>query len=129
MIVVDASVLAEVVIDGPAAERLRARLAADDDHLAPELIDAEVLAVIESHHRGGLIDLTAAALAIRDLRTWPGERWPLAPLIGRCWELRDNVRAYDAFYVALAEQLGAPLMTLDAKLRAAPGPRCAIELL
>ena len=128
MLVVDASVLFEVVADTPEAERLRSRLAADADHAAPHLVDAEVLWVIQHHHRRGGLDATAAGQAVEDLRSWPGERWSHRPLLARAWELRSNVRGYDALYVALAEALGATLLTLDQRLARAPGITCAIEL-
>ena len=126
-VVVDASVLFEVVADTGRAEPWRARLAADPDHVAPQLVDAEVLAVIQRAHRSGALDDTAATLAVDDLRTWPGERWAHRPLLARAWELRGHVRAYDALYVALAEALDAPLLTLDRRLAAAPGLRCRVE--
>jgi predicted nucleic acid-binding protein len=128
MLVLDASVLFEVVADAPESERVRERLALDPDHAAPHLIDAEVLSVIEAHHRHGRLDSTAAAQAVDDLRSWPGERWSHRPLLDRAWEMRANLRAYDALYVALAEALEATLVTLDRRLARAPGPRCAIEL-
>jgi predicted nucleic acid-binding protein len=129
MLVVDASVLFEVVADTADAVLLRERLRADPEHAAPDLLDAEVLAVIQSHHRRGVLDGTSAGQAADDLRTWPGQRWGLRPLIPRAWALRDNVRAYDAFYVALAEALEATLLTRDRRLADAPGPSCAIELI
>ena len=128
MLVVDASVLFEVVADTPDAEPLRTRLAADPDHASPHLIDAEVLAVIQVQHRRGALDATAASQAVDDLRSWPGERWSHRPLLLRAWELRQNVRGYDALYVALAEALGATLLTLDRRLARAPGLECPVEV-
>lgn len=128
MLVVDAGVLFEIVADTPESDRLRQRLAADPDHAAPHLIDAEVLSAIQTHHRVGALDATAASQAVDDLRSWPGERWPHRPLLERAWELRDNVRGYDALYVTLAEGLDATLLTLDARLSQAAGPRCTIEV-
>ncbi len=64
-----------------------------------------------------------------DLRDWPGDRFSHQPLLDRVWELRGSVRAWDGFYVALAEALQATLVTSDARLAAAPGPRCPIEVL
>lgn len=128
MLVLDASVLFEVVADAAHAEPVRTRLAADTDHVAPHLIDAEVLSVIQVQHRLGALDGTAASQAVSDLRAWPGERWPHRPLLDRAWDLRSNVRGYDALYVALAEVLDAALLTLDQRLAAAPGPTCRIEL-
>lgn len=128
MVVVDASVLFEIVADGELAEDLRARLVAQEESAAPHLIDAEVLSVIQTHARRGILDPTAATQALDDLRTWPGRRWPHRPLLARAWELRDNVRGYDALYVALAEALDANLLTLDRRLATASGPRCPIEI-
>jgi predicted nucleic acid-binding protein len=85
--------------------------------------------VIRRLHLARLIDDTAATLAIEDLADWPAERYGHRALLGRAWELRDNVRGWDAMYVALAEVLDAPLITLDARLARASGPRCEIELL
>lgn len=128
MLVVDASVLFEVVADTPRAESLRAYLATDDDQLAPHLIDAEVLSVIQTKRRIGALDATAAGQAVGDLRTWPGERWSHQLLLDRAWELRDNVRSYDALYVALAEAMGATLVTLDTRLALAPGIACPVHV-
>ncbi|MBI3257855.1 MAG: type II toxin-antitoxin system VapC family toxin, partial [Actinobacteria bacterium] len=71
---------------------------------------------------------TAANQAVDDLGLWPGERWSHRPLLARAWELRANVRGYDAMYVALAEALGATLMTLDQRLARVRSLRCDIEV-
>jgi predicted nucleic acid-binding protein len=126
MLVVDASVLFEVVAGSSRAETLRQHLVADDDQVAPHLIDAEVFGVIRTHHARGWLDTTAADQAVEDLRDWPGERMSHRPLLGRAWELRSSVRGYDALYVALAEAMDAALLTTDARLARAPGPRCPI---
>jgi predicted nucleic acid-binding protein len=128
VLVVDASCLYEVVVDGRDAEAVRARLALDEDQAAPHLVDAEVLSVILRDLRLGVLDGTAARQAIEDLADWPGLRYPHAPLLERAWELRGSVRPFDALYVALAEALGATLITLDARLARAPGPTCRIEV-
>ena len=128
MLIIDASVLFEVVADTPSSAALRQRLLLDPDHAAPHLIDAEVHAVIQRQYLNGRLDLTAATQAIEDLRAWPGERWSHRPLLERAWQLRDNVRSYDAMYVALAEAMNAPLLTLDKRLAAAPGLRCIVEV-
>ncbi len=128
MLIVDASVLFEIVADTPEADALRHRLLLDPELCAPHLIDAEVQAVIQRQHRDGRLDLTAAEQAVEDLITWPGERWPHQPLLWRAWQLRHNVRGYDSLYVALAEALGATLLTLDKRLATAPGLRCAVEI-
>ena len=128
MLVIDASVLFEIVADTPGAEQLRTICAADTDHAAPHLVDAEVLSVIQRAHRAGRMDATAASQALEDLRAWPGERWSHRPLLDRAWQLRDNVRGYDALYVALAEALDATLVTLDRRLSTAPGIGCRVEV-
>lgn len=128
MLIVDASVLFEIVADTPEAETLGQRLLLDSDLSAPHLIDAEVHSVIQREHRNGRLDLTAATQAIDDLHSWPGDRWAHQPLLWRAWELRHNVRSYDALYVALAEALGATLFTLDSRLATAPGLRCSVEV-
>lgn len=128
MLVVDASCLYEVVADGTLAEGVRRRLSADADHAAPHIVDVEVVSVIRQDHQLGRLDQTAAAQAVEDLREWPGERFGHQPLLVRIWELGATVRGWDAAYVALAEALGATLLTLDARLAAALGQRCRIDV-
>lgn len=86
------------------------------------------VSVIRRDHLLGRLDCTAAAQAVEDLREWPGQRFGHQPFLGRVWDLRASVRGWDAAYVALAEALGAPLLTLDARLSVAPGPKCQIEV-
>lgn len=128
MLIVDATCLYEVVADAVDAEAVRERLAADPDHGAPHVIDVEVLGVIRRHEMLGRLDATAASQAVDDLRAWPGERYGHRGLVERAWELRHNVRTWDAFYVALAEAFDATLLTLDGRLARAKGPTCAIEV-
>jgi predicted nucleic acid-binding protein len=128
MLIVDASCLYEVLADTDRAEAIGSRLAADQDHAAPHLIDAEVLGVIRRHHREGALDATAAAQAVDDLVEWPGERYGHRSLLPRAWELRATVRSWDALYVALAEALDAPLLTTDLRLARASGPECRFEV-
>lgn len=128
MLVVDASCLFEVVADTPRSWEIARRLSEDTDQAAPHVIDVEVLGVIRAQHLRGRLDATAAAQAVTDLREWPGERFSHRWLMGRAWELRDSVRGWDAFYVALAEAFGATLLTLDGRLARAHGPTCAIEV-
>ncbi len=127
MIVVDASCLFEVVTDTQRAEGIRQRLAAEPDQAAPHIIDIEVFGLIRRDHLLGSLDETAAALAVDDLRSWPGERYGHRGLLERAWELRHSMRGWDAAYVALAEALGASLITLDGRLARAKGPRCLVE--
>ena len=129
MLVVDASCLFEVVADTPRSAEIAARLTADTDHAAPEIIDVEVLGVIRAQYLGGGLDGTAAGQAVADLRDWPGERFAHRWMLDRVWQLRDSVRSWDAFYVALAEALDATLLTLDGRLARAHGPKCRIEVI
>lgn len=126
MLVVDASCLYEVVADAPLGERIRERLASDPDHAAPEIVDVEVMSVVRREHLLGRLDATAARQAMEDLRGWPGERFGHRPLLDRAWELRANVRPWDAMYVALAEVLGGTVLTLDARLGRVEGLGCPI---
>jgi predicted nucleic acid-binding protein len=129
MLVVDAGSLFEVVAATPNAPTIRQRLADDDEQFAPHLLDVEVFSVIRRQHAAGGLDDTAAVQAVEDLRDWPGERIGHRLLLGRAWELRENVRGNDAMYVALAEVLGATLLTTDSRLARATGPTCAIEVM
>lgn len=128
MLVVDASVLFEVLSRSARAESFRLRLGADEDQIAPEVIDVEVFGVIRGQHLSGTLDRTAAELAVADLREWPGQRFPHRNLLARAWGLRANVRGWDAFYVALAESFDATLVTTDARLARSAGPECRIEV-
>lgn len=129
MLVVDASCLFEVVADTPRSNAIAARLAAEPDHVAPEVIDVEVLGVIRAQYLRGALDETAAGQAVTDLRDWPGERFAHRWMLDRVWQLRASVRGWDAFYVTLAEAMDATLVTMDARLARAPGPQCRIEVL
>jgi predicted nucleic acid-binding protein len=128
MLVVDASVLYEVITNGRHAGAARAVLASDGDQAAPQLLDAEVVGLIRRDLLHEALDGTASQLAVTALIQWPGERFSLHPFVDRVWELRDNVRSWDAFYVALAEALACPLVTLDRRLASATGPRCEIQV-
>ena len=101
-------------------------MADDGDLVAPHLLDAEVTSVIHQHLREGRIDETAATQAIEELAVWPLQWFGHSPLLGRVWQLRDNLRTWDALYVALAEVLDAPLLTANTRLANASGPRCSL---
>jgi predicted nucleic acid-binding protein len=129
VLVVDASVLAPALADdGADGDGARARLR-DHALVAPELIDLETLSVIRRQLRAGALDVRRAELARFDLVQLPLRRAPHAPLLARCWELRDNLAVYDAAYVALAELLDVVLLTADARLATAPGLRCEVDVL
>jgi predicted nucleic acid-binding protein len=128
MLVVDASCLYAVVADTPDGERVRARLILDQDLAAPHVVDVEVLGIIRRDRMLGRLDPTAASQAVDDLRDWPGDRYGHRPFLARAWELRERVRSWDAMYVALAEALGATLLTLDERLARVSGLDCGIEV-
>jgi predicted nucleic acid-binding protein len=94
---------------------------------APELALFEAANSLRRLEMAGEVDPTQAALAHADLVRLPLQTWPYGPLAERVWELRTSVTAYDASYVALAEALNAPLLTLDVRLARAHGPGCMIS--
>ncbi len=128
MIVVDASVLAPVVLDdGADGTRMRARLRGER-LAAPDLAKVEVASVIRRHLASAAVDDERASQAIWNLIDLPILLFPTAPFLRRAWALRDNVTAYDACYVALAETLACTMLTADGRLARAPGLQCAVEL-
>lgn len=128
MLVVDASVIAPAVADGgPDGDLCRAQIRGQVI-AAPDLLHVEVLSAVRRHTASGGLSLRQADDAIDDLLALPVTIYPAASLLRRCWELRDNVTAYDACYVALAEALGCTLLTTDARLAKAPGPRCQFDV-
>jgi predicted nucleic acid-binding protein len=117
VIVVDASAVLELLLNRPAAPALRRRLLHSGELLhAPHLIDVEVLQVIRRYLLAGSLDEKRAKEAMRDHLDLPLERYPHDVLFSRIWELRANLTAYDAAYVALAEALDATLVTADLRL-------------
>lgn len=130
MIVADASiVVAALVCTSGAGAQARERLRRDDDLHVPHLLDVEVTAAMRRRVRLGHTDMVTAGAVVQDLVQLAALRWDHGPLLHRAWQLRDNVTTYDAVYVALAEALGAVLVTNDAKLAGAPGLRCPVEVL
>lgn len=129
MIIVDASVLAPALADdGVDGDRVRGRLRGEQ-LAAPELIDLEVVSTLRRAARSGRLDDRRAGQVLIDLAALPLRRVPHLPLLSRIWELRDNLTAYDAAYVALAEALDALLLTADGPLGRASGVRCEVEVL
>ena len=125
MVVIDASVLVNALLVNGSA---RSRLAAESLQ-APELIDAEVLSVLRRLVLAGKLQDVAALQALTVAHQLGLRRYVSRALWRRAWELRLNLSAYDALYVALAEQLQVPLLTADARLARAPGLRCCVELI
>jgi predicted nucleic acid-binding protein len=123
-LVVDASMVVAALVDSGADGRWAESLLASDSLAAPHLIMAEAANILRRSALAGAISAEQASLAHADLLDLRVELFPYAPLALRIWELRENVTCYDAWYVAIAEALNAPLATLDARLAKAPGPRC-----
>jgi len=129
VIVVDASALLEALLRTSAAKIVEDRLFAPRQTLhAPHLIDVEVAQVIRRYAANREIDGERGRMALADLADFPLRRYPHDFLLPRIWDMRNNLTAYDATYVALAEALDAPLLTRDRRLAAAAGHRAQIEL-
>ncbi|BEP13674.1 PIN domain-containing protein [Acidothermaceae bacterium B102] len=129
MIVVDASVLLPALSDdGRDGVVARARLQTEVLS-APELIDLEVVSVLRRLVRAGAMPVARAEAALQALVDLPLERVSHRLLLPRCWSLRDALTPYDASYVSLAEALEVTLVTADAALSRAAGPRCVVEVL
>lgn len=129
MIVLDASALVELLLGTARGRAVAARIADPGLGLhAPHLVDVEVAQALRRYALEGDLDAAAAARALDDLRALDLERHAHEPLLDRVWELRQNLTAYDAVYVALAEVLDAPLLSCDARLARAPGVAQLVEL-
>jgi predicted nucleic acid-binding protein len=130
VIVVDASALLEFLLQTPLGGRVEARLFRDRDELhSPHLADVEVTQGLRRLVRTGEVSPGRAAEAIADLVDLDLHRHPHLDLLTRAWTLRDNVTAYDAMYIALAEALDASIVTCDAPLAKAPGHRAHIDVI
>jgi predicted nucleic acid-binding protein len=130
VIVVDASALLELLLQTSLGSRIEARLFRDDEELhAPHLVDVEVVQALRRLVRTGDVVSRRANEAIADLSDLDLHRHAHVELLDRLWALRENITAYDATYVALAEALDATLVTCDAPLGNAPGHRARIEVL
>ena len=129
MIVVDASAMLEALLRTPAAKAVEKWLFDPRQTLhAPHLLDIEVAQVIRRYSAKGEIDSERGRAALADLADFPLHRYQHDFLLPRIWDLRNNLTAYDAAYVALAEALDAPLLTRDRRLAAAAGYHARVEL-
>lgn len=130
MIVLDASVVIDWLIRSSAAQRIESRISSRNQSLhAPELLDLEVAQVLRRLVREDTLSTSRAETAIEDLLEIRITRYPHSVLLPRIWQLRHNLSAYDAAYVALAERLGAILLTRDARLASAPGHAATVEVM
>jgi predicted nucleic acid-binding protein len=127
--VVDASALIELLLRTNVSALVEERLfAAGETLYAPYLIDIETAQVLRRYAAGGEIDGARGLAALSDLADFPLRRYPHDFLLPRVWDLRHNLTAYDAIYIALAEALDATLVTRDRRLAAASGHRARVEL-
>jgi predicted nucleic acid-binding protein len=130
VIVVDASALLEALLQTSAAEAVKRRLFAPDQTLhAPHLLDIEVTQVVRRYTVAGELDAKQGRGVLDNLVAFPIRRYPHDFLLPRVWELRNNLSAYDAVYVALAEALDAPLLTRDRRLATVAGRHASVELI
>jgi predicted nucleic acid-binding protein len=127
--VVDASVLVEYLAAGEHAEAAAEAIGRERWIWAPALVDAEVGSALRRLTRTKEVSVKKAGVALDDLLQMRLQRVPLGALAERAWQLRDNVSFYDGLYVAVAEELGAPLLTLDARLAKVKGLRTEVELI
>ncbi|MGK2850037.1 MAG: type II toxin-antitoxin system VapC family toxin [Candidatus Limnocylindrales bacterium] len=127
-IVVDASAVVAALVDGGSAGAWAASELGGGPLAAPHLMPVEAANILRRAVLTGDVSADTAALAHDDLVQLRVELFPYEPFAPRVWELRANLTAYDAWYVALAEVLGGPLVTLDLRLARAPGPRCDFRL-
>ena len=127
MIVPDASVVVELLINGPLGEIIGSDLARSAKSLiVPHLLDIEVMSAVRTLTAARRIDSHTGHAVLNRLSLLPAERYAHQPLLPRIWELRHNFTAYDATYIALAEATGSVLYTCDAKL--ARGHRARVVL-
>jgi len=130
MMVVDASAILEVLLATPAAPRVAERLFAPGETLhAPHLLDLEIAQVLRRYWLSGELAPERSLQALEDLADLPLTRYPHDLFLLRIWELRHNLTAYDAAYLALAEALGAPLLTRDRALASSSGHTVTVELI
>lgn len=127
-LVADASVLIAATCDSGPEGRWAEQVIGADDLVAPHLVLVEASNVLRRLELSGRLTRTEAGQALQDMLRLGLQLVPFAPFADRIWELRFNVSSYDAWYIALAERLEAPLATLDRRLSGAQGPRCRFVL-
>ena len=129
MIILDASVVVDLLIKPPAeVAHIKARLVEEPLGHVPHLLDVEVTHALRRLLLSGRLTDLSARRALRDLAIMGLKRWPHRPLLSRALALRDQLTAYDAIYVVMAEVTGATLVTRDARLARAAGHRARVEV-
>jgi len=130
MIVLDASVILEILFNTPRSVAARAAIFAHRETLhVPHLTDLEVLQALRRYLSSKTIDQARALQALEDYMDLPLTRYPHSLFVPRIWELRHNLTAYDAAYIALAEALSAPLLTCDQALASVRGHDARVRML
>jgi predicted nucleic acid-binding protein len=129
VIVLDASAVIELVLGSPRGATVRSRIQRSDESLhAPHLLDVEVASVLRRYQLSGELSSEDGREALADLAGLDIARYPHDEFLPRVWELRTSVTAYDAVYLALAEVLEAPLLTLDRRLARVQGHGARVEV-
>lgn len=129
MIVLDASAAIDWLIQSPAAQLIGQRIRSRNETIhVPHMFDIEVIQLLRRLAWQGVISDQRAEIAVQDLLSLRMVRYPHLILLSRVWQLRQNLTAYDAAYVALAEHLKAPLVTRDAGIAAASGHSARVEI-
>jgi predicted nucleic acid-binding protein len=128
LVVVDVSVMLAATLHGGTVGRWASGLLAEHTLAAPELMPAETTNALRKAVLARTASQEEAALVLAELQDLRVDYYPFAPFMERVWELRTHVTSYDAWYVALAEHLDAPLATIDRRLANAPGARCRFLL-
>ena len=127
-VIVDASVLVAALIDSGYEGQWAESAVAEGSLAGPELVLVEASNILRRLEQAGEISRLEATSAYRDLLRLDLNLFSFAPFAERVWALRSNLTSYDAWYVALAEALDCPLMTLDKRLSRASGPKCEIAV-
>lgn len=129
MIVLDTSAAVDWLLQTPVGKRIDQRIYSQGESLhAPHLLDVEATQVLRRLAREHQVTVGRAEEAISDLLNLRIARYPHLVFLGRVWQLRHTLTAYDALYIALTERLNATLVTRDARLRSAPGHAARIEV-
>jgi predicted nucleic acid-binding protein len=129
VIVADASAVVEVLLNTPSGLEIRRYLAAEETIHVPYLLDLEVLQVLRRYARISNANSPRVEEALQDYASMQLNRYGHLALLPRIWELRHNLTAYDAAYIALAEALDAPLITRDRALASRSGHRARVLVL